>query len=875
MVPASLLQSLGDRYPIERELGQGGMATVYLAEDVRHRRKVALKVLHPELSAVLGPERFLKEIELTASLQHPHILPLFDSGSAEGQLYYVMPFVEGETLRARLERETQLPIDDALRIAREVADALHYAHARGVIHRDIKPENILLQGGHALVADFGIALAVQQAGAQRMTQTGLSLGTPQYMAPEQAMGEKGVDARTDVYALGCVVYEMLVGNPPHVGSTPQAIIAKVITEKPASIVVQRDRVPLHVEDAVLRALEKLPADRFGTAAEFLVALAEPGSAAILWPNARRGPASRLRDPVVLALGALVVGLGGMLAVIAARPGADADPFPYRFVLDIVGEDRIGPAALSPDGHSIVYSARSTTGRGQALYVRRLDQLTPRELVGTTAPSGRPAISPDGQWVAYVSARRKVMKVPLDGGPAITLGDVPDYGGLDWAPSGDIVIGAGIDEGGDGLSRVNAAGGAMTPLTHVDTARKELSHQQPRILADGKTVLFTIWSGTVADARLAVTSLDDGKVKPLGIPGVTSLGVIDGQLVYLAADGVIMAVPYDLRTRTVQGTPIPVQDSVRFQSGGGSDHPEAFVTHTGGLTYWRGNAKRRLLWADRSGVTRPAVEGAREFVQVRLSPDGRRVAANIVTGVKSDLWALDVDAGTQTPLTAVGTTRNASWSADGRRLLYASTQGGHAGIWWLPSDGSGAATMAVSPPHNPWNMDLSPDGHTVVFNAIFDGTFNLETFTLDSTRMTRVISGSPTAVETTGRFSPDGRWIAYNSDESGRPEVYVRAISGQGRLQVSVNGGRRPVWSRDGRELFFWEGGRLVAASFSGGDSPRVLARTPLFEGTYVDEFDVSVDGRRFLVIERGTSGLSLVIVPSWRSELRRLTTARP
>jgi serine/threonine protein kinase len=190
--------ALADRYRIERELGQGGMATVYLAEDVRHRRRVALKVLHPELSAVLGPERFLKEIELTASLQHPHILALFDSGSADGQLFYVMPFIEGETLRARLERERQLPIADALRIAREVADALQYAHERGVVHRDIKPENILLQGGHALVADFGIALAVQQAGGQRMTQTGLSLGTPQYMAPEQAMGDKQVDARADL-----------------------------------------------------------------------------------------------------------------------------------------------------------------------------------------------------------------------------------------------------------------------------------------------------------------------------------------------------------------------------------------------------------------------------------------------------------------------------------------------------------------------------------------------------------------------------------------------------------------------------------------------------------------------------------------------------
>src|SRR5688572_13718146 len=252
-----LAAALTDRYRVERELGQGGMATVYLALDVRHQRKVALKVLHPELSAVLGPDRFLKEIELTANLQHPHILPLFDSGSADGQLYYVMPFVDGESLRGRLERERQLPIADAMRIATEVADALDYAHGRGVVHRDIKPENILVQGGHALVADFGIALAVQQAGGQRMTQTGLSLGTPHYMSPEQAMGDRAIDARSDVYALGAVAYEMLAGEPPFTGPTAQAIVARVLSAAPASLSESRDTVPAHVERAILTALAKL------------------------------------------------------------------------------------------------------------------------------------------------------------------------------------------------------------------------------------------------------------------------------------------------------------------------------------------------------------------------------------------------------------------------------------------------------------------------------------------------------------------------------------------------------------------------------------------------------------------------------------------
>src|SRR5215467_5005956 len=266
---------LSDHYRIDRELGQGGMATVYLAHDVRHDRKVALKVLRPELAAVIGVERFLRKIKTIATLQHPHILGLIDSGEVQGSAYYVMPFVEGESLRDRLNREKQLPISDAVRIATEVASALDYAHRHGVIHRDIKPENILLHDGQALVADFGIALAVSTAGGTRMTETGMSLGTPYYMSPEQAMGEREITAKSDVYALGCVVYEMLSGEPPFTGPTAQAIVARVMTEQPRSLTLQRHSVPPHVEAAVNHALEKLPADRFATAAQFAEALTRP------------------------------------------------------------------------------------------------------------------------------------------------------------------------------------------------------------------------------------------------------------------------------------------------------------------------------------------------------------------------------------------------------------------------------------------------------------------------------------------------------------------------------------------------------------------------------------------------------------------------
>src|SRR5207248_4996465 len=268
--------ALAGRYTIERELGRGGMATVYLAEDVKHHRQVAVKVLKPELAALLGPERFLHEIQVTSRLQHPHILPLFDSGHADRFVFYVMPFVDGESLRHRLSREKQLPIEDALEITRAVASALDYAHRHGVIHRDIKPENVLLHDGQALVADFGVALAVTAATGGRLTETGMSVGTPHYMSPEQAAGERDITLQSDVYALGAVLYEMLVGEPPFTGPTAQAIVAKVVTEKPQRIFPRRDTVPSHVEAAVLKALSKVPADRFATAHEFITELERPG-----------------------------------------------------------------------------------------------------------------------------------------------------------------------------------------------------------------------------------------------------------------------------------------------------------------------------------------------------------------------------------------------------------------------------------------------------------------------------------------------------------------------------------------------------------------------------------------------------------------------
>ncbi|HSG82285.1 MAG TPA: serine/threonine-protein kinase, partial [Gemmatimonadota bacterium] len=334
-VTEALKAALDGRYVIEQEIGAGGMATVYVAQDVKHDRKVALKVLRPELAAVIGAERFLNEIKVTANLQHSHILPLYDSGAADSFLYYVMPYVEGETLRARLDREKQLGVEDAVTLTRAIAGALEYAHKQGVVHRDIKPENILLRGGDPLIADFGIALAVSHAGGNRLTETGLSIGTPHYMSPEQAMGDRELDARSDVYSLGAVLYEMLTGEPPYTGSTAQAIVARVITEDPRPITLQRRTVPPHVADAVHKALSKLPADRFSSAAGFAEALVTPGyvtptgtrAGEAVTPAPRRD--RRLLAPSAVAVAALALAAWGWLRPAPPPPAAG----PVRFALE--------------------------------------------------------------------------------------------------------------------------------------------------------------------------------------------------------------------------------------------------------------------------------------------------------------------------------------------------------------------------------------------------------------------------------------------------------------------------------------------------------------------------------------------------------------
>ncbi|HET7379090.1 MAG TPA: protein kinase, partial [Gaiellales bacterium] len=595
-----LTTALAGRYPIERELGAGGMATVYLAHDVRHDRKVALKLLRPELAAILGGERFLKEIRLTANLQHPHILGLHDSGEADGLVYYVMPYVEGESLRQRLAREHQLPIDETIRLATEVASALDYAHRHGVIHRDIKPENILLHDGAALVADFGIALAASRSDSgTRLTETGMSLGTPHYMSPEQAMGEREITAKSDVYALGCVVYEMLSGEPPFTGPTAQAIVARVMTEQPRSLTLQRHSIPPHVEAAVNRALEKLPADRFASAAQFAEALARPeltASRTVTTALTAR-PADRWRRWFALATGVAVV-LGAVAAWGWLRSPRAVTTRQFISLSDSIRlSTQVPSLALSPDGSLFVFKEDRQNGR---LWLKHRGDLTLTPLTGTERAQ-YPFFSPDGQWIGF-TADSRLKKVPVGGGTPVTVADsaAAGFGGATWLDDGSIVyVPTNLLE----LRRVSADGGP----TSLVLASKDVSFVgggtgNPVSLPGSRGVLFQLCMSSCVTMSVHVLDLRTGKEKRLVDDAAQAWYLPDGRLFYVRRDGVGFVVPFDLNRLEITGTAVPVLDGVAVSARLGF---------------------AQLSWS-RSGTLvyeRTTGAGATENVLVRVSRDG--------------------------------------------------------------------------------------------------------------------------------------------------------------------------------------------------------------------------------------------------------------
>ena len=677
---ARLAPALSDRYRIERELGTGGMATVYLADDLRHGRKVAIKLLHAELSAVLGPERFLTEIKTTAGLQHPHVLPLFDSGSADGLLYYVMPFVEGETLRHRLTRERQLPVADVVRIATEAADALEYAHQHGIVHRDIKPENILLQGGHALVADFGIALAVAQAGGSRLTQTGLSLGTPQYMAPEQATGEKNVDARADVYALGAVTYEMLAGEPPFTGPTAQAIVAKVITERPRPLREVRDTVPPHVATAVQSALEKLPADRPAGAAVFARMLADESARTVMLPTIVAATARRRLAWGVGALAAVVIA-GALGYVLGHRRGESKAPVlpPSRLALltptlsgtGIAGLHR--QIALTPDGETVTFVVEDRQG-SNSLVTQRLDATQPAAVAGSAGLMDV-QYSPDGRWMMawgsplqVFSSRERAFRLPAGGGTPTQLpvGVEPRFGA--WSSDGSFwfnFVGAG------GIQRLTPDG-KVTPILPDRT----VGYRLQQVFDPGPWALVVRAPlGNVAGPILSL-DLKSGELNTILDGAVVEAHYTSGYLVYTQSDGVLMAAPFDPGTRRTTGTPVQIATGVSLTGSGVAQ----FSVAPNGTVAYIPEDPRSLVFADRAGSFRLATPEGHNYHAPEFSPDGRRLSVDFTGSEGRDVWVFSLAQGTLSRATFDRDGHDGTWTPDGQYLTYTTVKTGTFGLF---------------------------------------------------------------------------------------------------------------------------------------------------------------------------------------------------
>jgi len=861
-LPGLLTEALAERYALERELGRGGMATVYLAQDLRHHRAVALKVLRPELAAVIGAERFLAEIRTTANLQHPHILPLFDSGAAGALLFYVMPFVEGESLRERLTRERQLPVAEALRIARETASALDYAHKHGVIHRDIKPENILLHDGTALVADFGIALALSSAGG-RMTETGMSLGTPYYMSPEQATGERSITARADVYALGAVTYEMLLGEPPFTGPTAQAILAKVMTERPGPITRRRPRVPCALEAVVFTALEKLPADRFTGAGEFAAALDRAAAGGLVPGAAVISSRRRAGWALGITVCALGLGLGGFLLGRRSRPADEPSAPASRLALFAPAVGGSGGAvtgrqlALSPDGTTVVYVAVGADGTDRLLR-QRLD-----EAEATVLPIpdlSNPQISPDGRWLlaTLFRATETPSRMLLQGGAPEPLPRKVRPGFGAWAPDGsfwsDRETGIGFDRlvGTDSIEPIAAAPG--------------LRLQQ---FLDDRTVLVVRRpQGTNSGACLTL-DVGSGVTTPLIAEPVVEARYTAGYLVYALPDGTLEAVAFDPRRRQVTGEVVRLAADVSLTGTGIAQ----FAVAPNGTVVYIPEEPRSLVFVDRSGASRLAVAGRHNYHAPRFSPDGRRVSLDYTTAEGRDVWMLSLDEGTLSRATFGRDGHDATWTPDGRAITYSMVHGGTIGLYrtrpgsaappeslfaspklsytglWLP-DGSALLTTGV---------DLRPGSGTDIGVLRNGGRGPLEP-----------LVASP-FVDWHPALSSDGRWLAYDSDRSGTAQIYVQPVGSgdEEPVQISQDGGTEPLWGPGGHELFYRRTGSgkddFMAAELRLGPEVRVTARRALFPipdivgaSPHVN-YDISPDGRTFVMVRRSPATRIVVL----------------
>ena len=876
-------------YKVTEKLGAGGMGEVYLAEDSRLDRKVALKILPQHLSERADlRERFEREARAVSSLNHPHICTLYDIGEQDGIHYLVMEYLEGQTLAARLEKGA-LPLEQTLQYAIQIADALDKAHRQGVVHRDLKPGNIMLTKSGAKLLDFGLAklqttetptslsaLPTEQA---NLTAEGTILGTLQYMAPEQLEG-KEADARTDIFAFGAVVYEMATGKKAFEGKSQASLIGAIMEKDPPPMSELQSMTPPVLDWVVKRCLAKEPDERVQSAGDLM--------AELKWSTeegAQAGTISAVTAPAAWkrAIPWSITGLALLMAGVATWSLMSPSPQPLlKFDITApptapLNASQFTDLIISPDGRRIVYQA-DLEGPDQ-LYVRPLDELTARPIPGTEDADRSPFFSPDGESVVFV-ADSKLKKVSLSGGQPVTLCDAPGQEGGYWGPDDTIVFSRSLGPV-TGLYRVSAAGGNPEVLAMPDPENEEgVEYQRPEILPGGNAVLFTIWRRG-EDYQTAVLSLETGEQKIVLVEGRQAHYVPTGHLVYAKTEN-LMAVPFDLEALQVTGDPITILEGVLGTRGGGVDYS---LSSNGTLIYVSSETEKQtqLVWVDRRGTMEAVSEIQRTFQEPRFSPDGSRLSVTVWEGEDSNIWIYEIARGILTPLTFEGQNRGAIWTPDGKRVAFSSNRNDEWNISWMPADGSGEAEV-LTVGTNPQTLgSWSPDGQLLAFVQSLSIATRSDIWLLPiaGERKPQTFLGTQFD-ENHPVLSPDGQWIAFNSDPSGSNEIYVRALSGEGgSIQVSTDGGREPVWSPDGQELFYRNQDRIMAVSVQTG--PTFQAQTPklLFEGAYLDStvlaglaanYDVSPDGKRFVMLkaEEGSQQNQITVVINWFEELKRL-----
>jgi eukaryotic-like serine/threonine-protein kinase len=915
-------------YDVVAKLGEGGMGEVYRARDAALNRDVALKILAPAFADDADRlARFEREAQVLASLNHPHIAQIYGlerqdtqegqerQDRTDGSRALVLELVEGPTLADRIA-QGPVPLDEAIEIARQLIGALEAAHEQGIIHRDLKPANIKLRpDGTVKVLDFGLAKAFDPTSSSvsgdrpsismsptltAATQLGMILGTAAYMAPEQARG-KPVDKRADIWAFGCVLYEMVSGRRPFAGEEVSDTLAYVIT-KDVDWVALPTTTPRHIRRLLRRCLEKDPKKRLRDIGDARVELEEG--------TAREEPASSATAPTPASkpstvrralpwIAGLVAG-GALTATVAfvARPRPAALPVQRLSLVMPATTPYVGQVggelAISPDGTRLVYPA--VQGGVRLLYMRRLDQLDAQPIRGTD-DGFNPFFSPDGEWIGFFSAggsvNGKLKKVAVRGGPALTLGDtsVPTGGWL----SDDSILFTRSDGQVWSLYRVPAAGGGATKFATPATDQKEQRFGWPEPLPDGKNILLSVTMGAPGfdQSRVVVMSLETGKHRTVVEQGYHARYVSSGHIVY-ALGANLMAVPFDVRRLITTGPPVPLVEGVRSRSTTGEI---CFgVSSTGFLVYQPGTAsvgaQRTLTWVDRTGKEEAVPAPARSYVIPRLSPDGTRVALD-VRDQDNDIWVWDLARHTLRRLTFdPGVDSFPVWTPDAKRIIFSSVRSpGITNLSWQAADGTGQPERLVESPVAQVPQSVSPDGTQLVFRqADTQTSLDLYTLPLSGERRPAPLLRT-TFTEQNADISPDGRWVAYQSNESGQNEIYVRPFPRveTGKWQISTNGGTRPLWSRDGRELFYMTGpadvrSRVMASSIAAGAAFSATTPQMLFEGPYYSgggvnpgrTFDVSADGSRFLMIRDQTtaSGTStdapLVVVLNFFDELKRV-----